>query len=318
MRSLSAIVIVISITSVIQAANPATPTNTNSTATTLSPAERQARIDLTLAQTKLDLILARKALKTRDLKDAGLKAKQILQSLGQLPPDIDTDEYELQAEGILARVAQAGVDVDLLGSSPTAQQNSNQYGYSTGGRIVETAHQSETRAYYGDSVYQTYSADADRLLREADEARLVPPSDVSYPADWPEKVASRAKYAGGEIARSEGWIDEDGNEWYAAIYDIRDLTYIPPDFMPTFSIDPAENLRNALDRHALRWGNGFFNGISPWDLSSTLPLFRAFGGIDDYIWRGPKYSAERQEQIVQMIEAFNSREKESKIISLEP
>jgi len=335
----------------------------------LGQAEREARIDLTLAQSRLELVLARKALRTHQIKDAAIRAQRVLNLLKELPPELDASEYELQAEGILARAEKAGVDLaalaeqapgdamprgfddyldrqtqaaaavgrrytgaerDTINTRIDAQalrqrtlqrQIPGDYGYRPGKEIFDTdtiLERDRQRVYYEDALQKAYSADAARLLTEADEARVVPVGEIAYPDDWPERVAKRAKYAGGEIARSESWIDQDGREWYVAVYDIRDLTYVPPDFQPTFSLDPAENLRNALDRHALRWGHGFFGGLYPWDLDVTIPLLRYFGGVDDYAWRGPKYSAERQEQIVEMIKAFTTKSTEKKIIPLGP
>jgi hypothetical protein len=335
----------------------------------LGQAEREARIDLTLAQGRLELVLARKALRTHQIKDAAIRAQRVLDLLKELPPGLDASEYELQAEGILARAEKAGVDLaavaqqaagekmprgfddyldrqtqaaaevgrrytgadrDTINTRVDAQtlrqrtlqrQIPGDYGYRPGKEIFDTdaiLERDRQRVYYEDALQKAYSADAARLLTEADEARVAPVGEIAYPDDWPEKVAKRAKYAGGEIARSESWIDQEGREWYVAVYDIRDLIYVPPDFQPTFSLDPAEDLRNTLDRHALRWGYGFFGGLYPWDLDVTIPLLRYFGGVDDYAWRGPKYSAERQEQIVAMIKAFTTKSTEKKIIPLGP
>ncbi len=335
----------------------------------LGQAEREARIDLTLAQSRLELVLARKALRTHQIKDAAIRAQRVLNLLKELPLELDASEYELQAEGILARAEKAGVDLAALAEQAPGEKMSRgfddyldrqtqaaaevgrrytgaerdtintridaqtlrqrtlrrqipgDYGYRPGREIFDTdtiLERDHQRVYYEDALQKAYSADAARLLTEADEARVAPVGEIAYPDDWPERVAKRAKYAGGEIARSESWIDQDGREWYVAVYDIRDLTYVPPDFQPTFSLDPAEDLRNALDRHALRWGHGFFGGLYPWDLDVAIPLLRYFGGVDDYAWRGPKYSAERQEQIVEMIKAFTTKSTERKIIPLAP
>jgi hypothetical protein len=335
----------------------------------LNEAEREARISLTLAQTRLELVLARKSLRTHQVRDAAIRAQRVLNLLKELPPEVDAGEYELQAEGILARAEKAGVDVAALGEQDAGNRSRSglddyldrqaraaeevgrrytgadrdtidtrvdaetlrrrtlrrqvpgDYGYRPGKEIFDTdaiLERDRQRLYYEDALAQAYSADAARLLTEADEARVAPVGEIAYPDDWPEKVAKRAKYAGGEMARSESWIDRDGREWYVAVYDIRDLIYVPPDFQPTFSLDPAEELRNTLDRHALRWGHGFFGGLSAWDLDVTIPLMRYFGGVDDYAWRGPKYSAERQEQIVEMIKAFTTRSTEAKVIPLAP
>lgn len=279
-------------------------------------AEREARIDLTLARSRLELVLARKALRRHQIKDAAVRAQRVLNLLKELPREVDASEYELQAEGILARAAKAGVDVETL-----RRQVPDDHSYRPGKGIFDTGAvpgRDRQRDHYEGALRKAYSADAARLLTEADEARVVPAGDIAYPDDWPEKVAKRDKYAGGQIARSESWYDQDGHEWYVAVYDIYDLIYVPPDFQPTFCLDPVEDLRNTLDRHALRLGYGCFGGLYPWDLNMTMPLLRCFGGVDDYAWRGPKYSVERQEQIIEMIKAFTTKPTESKIIPLSP
>jgi len=335
----------------------------------LGELEREARIDLTLAQARLELVLARKALKTHEHKDAALRAHRVLNLLKELPQEVDASVYELQAEGILARAEKAGIDVDALrpqvvaegvlpgfddylddqaraaakvgrgytgadrdtidtrGDAETLRQRTlrrqvpDDYGYRPGKEIFDIEailERDRQRLYYEDALRTAYKADEARLLTRADEARVVPDDDIAYPDDWPEKVAKRAKYAGGEIARSQSWIDKDGREWYVAIYDIRDLIYVPPDFQPPYSLDLDENLRNALDRHALRLYSGIFHSYYPEDIAAGIPLLRYFGGVDEFALRGPKYSVERQQQIVEMIKAFTTQVTESKIIPLAP
>jgi hypothetical protein len=335
----------------------------------LGELEQEARIELTLAQSRLELVLARKALKTGRHKDAAVRAQHVLNLLGELPQEIDASVYELQAEGILARAQKAGVDLEAIrvrvADEPAApgfddylddqaqaaarvarrytgadrdtidtrvdartlrqrtlrRQVPDNYGYRPGREIFDVEavlERDRQRVYYEDALRKAYKADEARLLTQADEARVVPEGDVAYPDDWPEKVQKRARYAGGELARSESWIDRDGREWYVAIYDIRDLIYVPPDFQPTFSLDPVESERAVLDRHALRWRSGIFNSYYPGDIAAGIPLLRYFGGVDDFALRGPKYSVERQEQIVEMIKAFTTQTTEAKIIPLAP
>jgi hypothetical protein len=356
------------------AARPDTPTSrTPGTAAResdeLGQLEREARIDVTLAQARLELVLARKALKAQDHKAAALRAQRVLNLLKELPREVDASVYELQAEGILARAEKAGVDVSALGAAAAAEpalpgfedylddqaraagrvargytgadrdtidtrgdvqalrqrtlrrQVPDDYGYRPGKEIFDTEailERDRQRLYYEDALRTAYQADEARRLTEVDEARVVPEGDIAYPDDWPGKMARRAKYAGGEIARSQSWIDQDGREWYVAIYDIRDLIYVPPDFQPAASLDLEENLRNALDREALRLYSGIFHSYYPDDIAAGIPLLRYFGGVDEFALRGPKYSVERQQQIVEMIKAFTTQTTESKIIPLAP
>ncbi len=98
-------------------------------------------------------------------------------------------------------------------------------------------------------------------------------------------------------------MDKDGREWYVAIYDIRDVTYQPPDFHATDGLSLTQSLRDTLDRDALRRSSYLFNGY-PEDLAAGIPLLRYFGGIDDFEYRGPKYSQERRQQVIDMIKRF--------------
>jgi len=334
----------------------------------LGALERAARSDLALAQARLELVLARKALRLHDLPAAARHAQRALSVLKELPAEIDASVYELQAEGILARAAKAGVDlaaggqvgpqapppatddyldrqvraaaelgrhfagadsdaIDTRGDAQALRERTlrrqvpDRYGYRPGREIIDVEallEQDRQRLHYEGALREAYKADEARLLVQADEARLAPVGDVAYPDDWPEKVGKRSRYEGGMIARSESWIDKDGREWYVAIYDIQDLIYVPPDFQPAFSMDLAEAERNAGDRQALRWRSGIFGAYDPADLAAGIPLLRYFGGVDDFAARGPKYSVERQRQIVEMIKAFSTQLTESTIIPLEP
>ena len=151
---------------------------------------------------------------------------------------------------------------------------------------------------------QAIRDDEVRLLTDADATRLVPQGAnewVSYPQDWPEKARRRAaRYPGGLVARSSSWTDGDGKEWYMGVYDIQDLIYVAPDFVQAVNLNPVEQLRTSLDRDALRWRFFAFGGW-PQDIAAALPLLDYFGGVDDFVARGPKFSVERQKQIEEMV-----------------
>jgi hypothetical protein len=201
-------------------------------------------------------------------------------------------------------------DIDTHGDAQALRERAlwnqmpDEYGYRPSKEIIDVEtvlERDRQRLYYQDALRTAYQADEARLLVEADEARVTPQGIVSYPDNWPEIVAKRAKYKDGVIARSPSWIDQDGREWYVALYDIRDLIYIVPNFQPPMGVTAGEQLRNLFDREALRWRSEIFGGL-PEDLAAGLPLLRYFGGIDDRA--GPRYSAERQQRIVEMIKAF--------------
>ncbi|TWT45720.1 hypothetical protein RAS1_21490 [Phycisphaerae bacterium RAS1] len=335
----------------------------------LSRLERQARVDAALATAKLEMILARKALRDQAFDEAARRAAGVLRGLRAAPAAVDAGEIELQAEGVLAKAARSGVeinviekaiaasteganaatsddpgvraaariarsfagtdtdDIDTTGNEDVirrrmaAQDSSGSLGPRPGKAVIDTEsvlERDRQRIFHEGSLREAVAADEARRITEADEARLAGESWVSYPDDWPQRVARRKQWEGGQIARSSSWSDKDGREWYAAVYDVRDLIYVPPDFQ-TFTLDPRMELVQALDRNALRIGGQLFRGWGD-DLARDIPMLRFFGpGLDDFVYRGPKYSAERQQQIVKMIEVFTGqRAAEPMVIALPP
>jgi len=321
----------------------------------LSQTERQARIDANTALAKLQIVLARKALRAGDLKEAALKAHHVLVLVRQVPPEVDLSELELQAEGILSRASRAGINVDTLAGEAAddaplleddaeldrcvqgavrvarqyegpprkdvdtsgdaralrertlRRQMPDRHAYRPGGVIIDVeavlATDRERRHYQG-ALRDAYKADEVRMLVSADEARVVSDGVVSYPNDWPERIRRREKWADGVVARSPSWVDKDGREWYVAVYDIHDLIYVPPDFgMRRSFLGHDIAVRDALDREALRDHSMIFRGNAD-DLFEGIPLLHYFGGMDPVALRGPKYSMERQQDIIDMIQAF--------------
>ncbi|MFN0138111.1 MAG: hypothetical protein ACKVS9_18560 [Phycisphaerae bacterium] len=317
---------------------------------------REARVEATLAAAKLELAQARKASRANEHLVAVRHASTVLGLLDSLPNGNDAaGDYELQAEGILARAARfagkaqprdarvAGEQVESQPADAGLVRHDNRapqavkQGYSGGrSRYITTSigtgvgsegsmidveaiadvNDFRERRYQAD-LADAYKSDEMRRLIEADEARVAPESDVSHPENWREISEKRDQYKGGLVARSKPWQDKDGREWHAAIYDISSLTYVPPDFQPPFSLDPVEDLRNTLDRQALRDRSQIFGGYAD-DLATGIPLLRAFGGFDDYVMRGPKYSEQRARDIVEMIKAVSTPSNEAKVIMLGP
>lgn len=338
----------------------------------MSDEEQEARTEATLAAARLELVLARKALQAERYEEAARKAQRVLALLQQLPLDVDASEYGLQADGILARAARKGVNVDRLPPAPAQagdvpppiedprldrkvreaarmarnyqgadtpdihtrgdervlreralrQLVMDRYGYRPSQGIIdmETLQlREEERVYYQAALRGAYQDSEARELVAADEARVTPEGVISYPDDWPDKMRKRAQYQGGMIARTPSWQDDDGREWYVAIYDIHDLIYVPPDFGTGWQWNPLVRDQYLMDREALRWQSRIFRGTAA-DLAAGIPLLRYFGGVDDWAYRGPKYSVERQAEIIQMIEAFTSRidGEQGKLIPIAP
>ena len=282
----------------------------------LEAQEQAARTEATLALAKLELVLARKGLRDERHADAARKALRVLELLKQLPTQMDVGEYELQAEGVLSRTSKAGLNVEALRRDADLYAEAKLPPRASDPSPDAKPREAEPGAYQT-ALERAYRDSEVRLLVEADEARVVGDGVVSYPPDWPEKMKKRAQYRGGLIARTPSWIDKDGREWYIAVYDIRDLIYVPPDFTG-IQFNPIFADRDAQDRAALRWGSQIFRGW-PDDLAAGIPLLRYFGGVDDTAYRGPKYSVERQNQIAELIKAFvGPHDGEPKVVPLSP
>ncbi|MFO0838783.1 MAG: hypothetical protein U1D55_09660 [Phycisphaerae bacterium] len=346
-------------------------------------AERRARVDVAVSTARLELILARKALRAGRTAEAARHAQTALGALKPLGDGADVSELELQAEGVLARAARGGVaagemqpadpppgkmtelappaagatptvgpsairdprdassaaarlsrqysgadtpDVDTRGRAEILQQRAalqagEDSGYRPGRAIIDSdslAEQDRQRLAYEGALRHAYQSDEARRLMQADEARIAPEGEISYPDNWPDIVAKRAGNKDGAIARSDTWTDKDGRQWYVAVYDVNDITYLPPDFAPPADVGFIESFQTQLDRDALRYRSEIFGGY-PEDLAAGIPLLRYFGGVDPYAMRGPKYSAERQQQIVDMIRRFTQAgSQEPRIDSIGP
>jgi hypothetical protein len=281
------------------------PTQPEAIPDELAQAERQARTEANVALAKLELVLARKALRGGDLDEAAARAERVLGLLRDVPPEMDLTEVELQAEGILARAAQAGAKVERRFAESADRSAPPTTAYQPGRPIIDVdtiLARDKQGVAYQDALREAYKADEVRMLAEAEETRLAPDGVVSYPSDWPERVAKRQKWADGQIARSASWYDQDGREWYVAIYDIHDLIYVPPDFgIEAQFADNRFQHRNMLDRERF-WDRGF--GWGGCSLDETISLLRYFGGVNAWVDRGPKCSPEKQREVVEMIRAF--------------
>ncbi len=208
-------------------------------------------------------------------------------------------------DGAPRREIDTSGDVRALRDRTMRQQAADEFQYRPGRALVDAGAlraEAEQSVQYEAGLREAIKTDEIRALLAADEARVIPSGVMSYPNDWWERVERRKKWAGGQIARSESRIGKDGQEWYVAIYDIRDLTYVPPDFDPHWNASIREDLRDLHDRREF-WDHAylFFGRNDPYDGLMTLNFF---GGLDPIARRGPKYSYERQRQIMNTIEAM--------------
>lgn len=277
--------------------------------------EHRARTEVTVAEMRLELVLARKALRAGDATAAARHALRVARLVRALPPGYDASAFALMAEGIVSRAEKAGVDVTTLRLQPVATPTASPRTSTAPADGAAGAPLPHPRTPSGRTTVYPQASDDPRATGGPHPAA---DGSVYYPADWPERIARRAAYRGGQIARSDSWIDQEGREWYVAVYDVHDLIYVPPDFRPYLSLDSSENLRTVTDRNAF-WTTGGAAGF--WGsnhLEQTITALDYFGGVDPYVRRGPKYSVEREQQIADMIEAFTTPRTESKIIILEP
>lgn len=281
-----------------------------------------------------ELSLQAEGVLARAQRRGGVAASPAVPSAGAagaaLPAPVLQDYLDSQsraAQRILRRYEGADTpDIDTHADAAELKQRAldgqvpDAHGYRPAREIFDVGaidERDRQRLAYEYTLQRAYSTDEARRLLEADEARVGPEQEVAYPDDWPERVARRERFAGGQLARSGSTVDANGREWYAAVYDVRDLTYVPPDFQPSFELLSSDEVRNATDREALRQRSQIFSGYAE-DLAAGIPLLRFFGGVDDYAFRGPKYSVEKQRQIMQMIEAFTQRTGEAKVTPLPP
>jgi hypothetical protein len=319
----------------------------------LAQEEREARSAAALSQARLELVLARKALRGGQSARAIEKADRALALLRQVAPATDVSELELQAEGIKAVATRAAGDAasppvrdapvtagDMPDSAqapspaqaPPSEQEpaapprlvrsptGDEYSYRPRSTVINVdavlSGENEQLRYQG-AVDTQVRADDVRRLTETEESRLGPDNIVTYPENWPEIVRKRARYSDGVVARTPSWTDKDGREWYIAIYDIRDLTYEPPDFGGG-PVDLYEEVNYNLDRQALRDYSWIFRGDAQ-DFANGIPLLRYFGGyrdnygFSDYYGasNGGRYSLQRQQAIIDMIKAFTGMKEDA-------
>lgn len=197
-------------------------------------------------------------------------------------------------------------DAGALRDRAKTNQNPGKSGYHPAKEIIDERAidvRTQERIRYEGALHDAIAEDEAARLTAAHEGRLAGDADVSYPDDWPERVARREQWKDGRIARGPSVTGPDGKEWFVGVYDLRDIAYEPPDFSLPFGIHPAEELRMQLDREALRWRSQIFGGYAD-DLAAGLPLLRYFGPVDDFEFRGPKYNPAMErmvERLVRMI-----------------
>ncbi len=263
----------------------------------LDALEQAARAEATESLARLELIQARQALRDEQYESAARKARSALELLQQVPPNRDVSVFELQAEGILARAGRLGADA--APSHPAVQADAHAAARS---RPPDVSAPPDWRVQYQARLEAAYRDSEARALVEAHAARVIPPRVVTYPDDWLEIVEKRSPCASGLVARTPGWRDDQGREWYTALYDIHDIIRMPANFAPPVS-HPAWSAIAADDRNALRQSSYIFRGSAD-DLAAGVPLLRYFGGVYDADQRSG-YSKAEFDRVIRLIEAFS-------------
>jgi hypothetical protein len=289
--------------------------------------EARAAQDLAVAQVRLNLVRARKALKDERLDEALRLTESVQAWLRKLPAGVDVSVYELQAEGILARLAKANklpgapltagsAPPDETAATSPAASSETKDEKSASEHVAPAPYDQSRLAEQRDAQGHVSGSDLNVLIR-SDEARVAPDQVLSYPSDWPQIVEKRREYSDGAIYRSPSHTGSDGKEWNTAVYDLSELSYVVPDFAPPALLDLVDSTESALYRDAVRFRSEIFSGYAE-DLAAGIPLLRFFGsaGLDPLVLRGPKYSREKTQQIVEMIRASADKSTDPKIIIL--
>jgi len=162
----------------------------------------------------------------------------------------------------------------------------------------------EQRLTYERDVYQATMAARANTLLTASEAALPasPDGAMTFPADWAQRSARRAKYRGGMIYRTPEFTGADGQTYYTAIYDLGDLVHPVPNFFADY---PGTQRRTRIeddDRFYLQTRSQFFNGFAD-DLAAALPLMHFFGGIDNNAVTA-NVDPQETERVVRIIDQF--------------
>ncbi len=276
--------------------------------------EESARIDQTFRIVRLDILQARQALRAADTALATAKLDHARSALDGLPTFVDAAPYRRQLTNLRKATAKkAGkvktpapkvedaVDSDVL----TLMEGADEGEPSPDGRIIDVEDLlADSHALHR---YDRELADARRRNRvdwllSNNEAAIAPLGDMTFPDDWPERTARRARYRDGVIYESPPYKGEDGKTYTTAIYDLGDLVHPVPNFYATYPGTARMQRMQMLDRHALRWRSQIFNGYAE-DLAAGMPLLHFFGGIDNNAI-STRTDPRETERIMRMLKRF--------------
>ena len=236
--------------------------------------EKKARIELVVRAVHLRTLQARGLLLRGRHTEAMIIANELIEKVNRLPEGADRDALI----GPLREIA------DLATGRRTAVQRSEAPRRYLPGRrsrtVDETIARDTERLIEQGDIRRGYKSDEAEQLTDVDRSRRIPSGLMTYPDDWLDITERRKQYADGLLYKGKPFRGKDGQMRYTAVYDLRDLLTVAPDFLDSPEMDLAVVVRNAADRYALQWRSPIFAGYAE-DLAAGAPLLQFFGGLDE-------------------------------------
>ena len=299
--------------------------------------QEAASVDQAFRSVRIDILQVREALRVGDADLASLKLKHAEATLKDLPKQTDTAIYQRELGELRKAVVRHANQTDTSGeatpgnsqgkdtvtladglddaSTPatqtaTANEKSARAADrepepSFGGKIIDVEAllaESGNLHSYDWAMEQARRRNRTEWFLNNNEASMAPTTDMTFPADWQERTARRARYREGVIYESQPFTGPDGQTYTTVIYDLGDLVHPVPDFPATYTGLAWDQRNEMLDRQYLRERSQIFNGYAD-DLAAGLPLLQFFGGIDTDAYR-PRTDRAETERIIQTIERF--------------
>jgi len=248
---------------------------------------------------RADIVAARRAMQIRDRAAAAKRLDSAERLLASLPKYVDVSVYRNQIRGLArsigrvpraaARAPARGPAKDNLGVLTLTDQDNGQDQATATATAIESGEIVDVDALLDDDHQQhVYDREINAALQQnrvnwllsANEAAIAPFTEsLTYPADWVQRVAKRARYRDGVIYEGRPFVGDDGQTYFTAIYDLADLVHPIPNFYATYPGSHREEYFQVTDRLALQRRSQIFNGYAE-DLAAGLPLLHFFGGID--------------------------------------
>ncbi len=251
--------------------------------------ERAAEIELVVRAVRLRTLKAKSLMLQGRNRQAVTIADDLLEEVNRLPEGVDRDV-------LVAEIREIANQATGRRTARQKQQTPNRYKSGQPNTSVEEriARNTERLIEEGETR-QAYKSDEAQQLLEVERSRQIPSELLTFPEDWLEKTERRKQYADGTIYKGKPFRDADGELRYTAIYDLRNLMHIAPDFVdsPEMNLDTVN--RNVADRYALQWRSQIYGGYAQ-DLAAGAPLLQFFGGLDEARIPPSEMAADRRYQ----------------------